>query len=141
VSELFLAAVGDRYRIERELGAGGMATVYLAMELKHERLVALKVLRTELSLVLGAERFLTEISITAHLEHPHILPLIDSGAVDRFLYYVLPYVHGESLRTLLDRRGQLGFADALAIARQVASALVTVRDYHADAWMTRILER
>ena len=123
MSELFLAAVEDRYRIERELGAGGMATVYLATELKHERQVALKVLRTELSLVLGAERFLTEIRITAHLDHPHILPLIDSGTVDGFLYYVLPYVHGESLRTLLAREGQLGFAEALAIARQVASAL------------------
>lgn len=122
-SELFLAAVQDRYRIERELGAGGMATVYLATELKHERQVALKVLRTELSMVLGAERFLTEIRITAHLDHPHILPLIDSGSVDGFLYYVLPYVRGESLRTILDREGRLGFPEAIAITRQVASAL------------------
>ena len=123
VSERLSAAVADRYRIERELGAGGMATVYLATELKHERQVALKVLRPELALVLGAERFLAEIKITARLDHPHILTLIDSGTVDGFLYYVLPYVRGESLRALLDRERQLGLADARAIARQVAVAL------------------
>jgi tRNA A-37 threonylcarbamoyl transferase component Bud32 len=123
VSEQLFAALADRYRIERELGAGGMATVYLATELKHERRVALKVLRPELALVLGAERFLTEIKITARLDHPHILALLDSGAVDGWLYYVLPYVHGESLRALLDRENQLGITDALAIARQIAGAL------------------
>ena len=92
------AALADRYVIERELGAGGMATVYLARDLKHEREVALKVLRPELAAVLGAERFLNEIKISARLDHPHILTLIDSGAADSFLYYVLPYVRGESLR-------------------------------------------
>ncbi|HEY7877818.1 MAG TPA: serine/threonine-protein kinase, partial [Gemmatimonadaceae bacterium] len=123
VRERLIAAVADRYRLERELGAGGMATVYLATDLKHERQVALKVLRPELALVLGAERFLAEIKITARLDHPHILTLIDSGTAEGFLYYVLPYVHGESLRALLDREGQLGLANAFAITRQVASAL------------------
>src|SRR5512147_2449989 len=88
----------DRYRIERELGQGGMATVYLAHDLKHEREVALKVLRPELGAVLGSERFLAEIKITARLDHPHILTLIDSGSAGGLLYYVLPYVRGEALR-------------------------------------------
>ena len=91
-------ALASHYRIERELGAGGMATVYLARDLKHDREVALKVLRPELAAVLGAERFLQEIRISAKLDHPHILTLIDSGAADGFLYYVLPFVRGESLR-------------------------------------------
>jgi eukaryotic-like serine/threonine-protein kinase len=116
-------ALGDRYQIERELGAGGMATVYLAKDLKHDRDVALKVLRPELAAVLGAERFLNEIKITARLDHPHILTLIDSGAADSFLYYVLPFVRGESLRDLLTREKQLGVEEALAITKQVASAL------------------
>src|SRR5258708_38615971 len=116
-------ALGDRYRIERELGAGGMATVYLAKDLKHEREVALKVLRPELGAVLGADRFLAEIKITARLDHPHILTLIDSGAAGGFLYYVLPLVRGESLRDLLNREKQLGVDQALAITRQIASAL------------------
>jgi hypothetical protein len=115
--------LADRYRIERELGQGGMATVYLARDLKHEREVALKVLRPELGAVLGADRFLAEIKITARLDHPHILTLIDSGAADGFLYYVLPYVRGESLRAFLDREKQLGVDHALMIARQVAGAL------------------
>jgi len=116
-------ALADRYQIERELGAGGMATVYLARDLKHDRQVALKVLRPELGAILGAERFLAEIKITARLDHPHILTLIDSGAVDGFLYYVLPFVRGESLRDLLNRNRQLGVDEALGITRQVASAL------------------
>jgi len=116
-------ALGDRYVIERELGAGGMATVYLAKDVKHDRDVALKVLRPELAAVLGAERFLNEIKITARLDHPHILTLIDSGAADSFLYYVLPFVRGESLRDRLNREKQMGLEEALAITKQVASAL------------------
>src|SRR5690606_21552840 len=116
-------ALADRYQLERELGQGGMATVYLARDLKHDREVALKVLRPELAAVLGAERFLAEIKITARLDHPHILTLIDSGAADGFLYYVLPYVRGESLRQRLIREKQLGLDEALAVTRQVASAL------------------
>jgi tRNA A-37 threonylcarbamoyl transferase component Bud32 len=116
-------ALADRYVIERELGAGGMATVYLARDKKHDREVALKVLRPELAAVLGAERFLNEIKISARLDHPHILTLIDSGAADGFLYYVLPYVRGESLRARLTREQQLSIEEALAITHQVASAL------------------
>jgi eukaryotic-like serine/threonine-protein kinase len=117
------SALADHYRLERELGSGGMATVWLAQDLKHERLVAVKVLRPELSAVLGAERFLQEIRVTAHLQHPHILPLFDSGSADGLLYYVMPYVEGESLRAWLDREKQLPIADAVALARGVASAL------------------
>ncbi len=91
-------ALADRYAIEREIGAGGMATVYLAEDLKHHRPVAVKVLRPELAAVLGGERFLREIEITARLTHPHILTLLDSGEVEGFLYYVMPFVEGESLR-------------------------------------------
>ncbi len=100
-------ALGDRYRIERELGAGGMATVYLAEDLKHHRKVAVKVLRPELAATLGPERFVREIEIAAKLTHPHILPLYDSGEADGFLYYVMPYIEGESLRERLDRDGKL----------------------------------
>ncbi|PYP34998.1 MAG: hypothetical protein DMD48_14880 [Gemmatimonadetes bacterium] len=117
------AALDERYRIERTLGAGGMATVYLARDVKHDRDVALKVLRPELAAVLGADRFLAEIRITAALDHPHILTLIDSGETDRFLWYVLPYVRGESLRDRLNREGQLPLEDALTIARHIAGAL------------------
>ena len=111
-------ALADRYRIERELGQGGMATVYLAEDLKHHRKVAVKVLRPELAAALGAERFLREIETTANLRHPHILPLFDSGQVmrstqRRFLFYVMPYVEGESLRDRLEREKQLPIADAL----------------------------
>jgi eukaryotic-like serine/threonine-protein kinase len=116
-------ALADRYRIDREIGAGGMATVYLAQDLRHDRRVALKLLRPELSAVIGAERFLTEIKLTANLQHSHILPLFDSGAADGFLFYVMPFVEGESLRTRLTREKQLPVADALRIATEVASAL------------------
>jgi len=116
-------ALSDRYAIERELGAGGMATVYLAEDLKLHRKVALKVLRPELAAALGPERFLREIEIAAKLHHPHILPLHDSGKADGFLYYVMPYVEGESLRDRLNREKQLPVEDALQIAREVADAL------------------
>jgi serine/threonine-protein kinase len=116
-------ALEDRYRIEREIGAGGMATVYLAQDIKHDRRVAIKVLRPELAAVIGAERFLTEIKTTANLQHSHILPLHDSGSVDGFLFYVMPYVEGESLRDRLNREHQLPVNDAVRIATEVASAL------------------
>src|SRR5687768_16878590 len=117
------AALSERYRIEREIGQGGMATVYLAEDLKHKRKVALKVLKPELAAVLGAERFVQEITTTAALQHPHILPLFDSGTADGFLYYVMPYVEGETLRAKLDRETQLGIDEAVKIAREVADAL------------------
>ncbi|HEX6941590.1 MAG TPA: protein kinase, partial [Gemmatimonadaceae bacterium] len=110
------AALADRYRIERELGAGGMATVYLAQDVKHDRKVALKVLKPELAAVLGAERFVVEIKTTASLQHPHILPLFDSGESDGFLFYVMPLVQGESLRDRLRRETQLPIAEAVRIA-------------------------
>jgi len=117
------AALADRYRIERELGQGGMATVYLAEDLKHDRKVALKVLKPELAAVIGAERFVAEIKTTASLSHPHILPLFDSGEADRFLYYVMPYIDGETLRSKLDRETQLGIDEAVGITTAVADAL------------------
>ena len=120
---LIAKALDDRYVIERQLGAGGMAVVYLARDRKLDREVALKVLRPELGAVLGSERFLAEIKISARLDHPHILTLIDSGEANGLLYYVLPYVRGESLRDKLDREHQLGIEEALTITRQVASAL------------------
>ena len=116
-------ALTDRYVIERELGSGGMAIVYLAEDLKHHRKVAVKVLRPELAAALGAERFLREIEIAARLQHPHILPLHDSGEAEGVLYYVMPYVEGESLRDRLNRETQLPLEDALQIAREVADAL------------------
>jgi len=122
MTRLFDALAG-RYRIEREIGSGGMATVYLARDLKHDRDVALKVLRPELAAVLGVKRFLNEIRISARLDHPHILTLIDSGAADGFLYYVMPFVRGESLRDRLNREKQLALDDALDINRQITSAL------------------
>ena len=116
-------SLSDRYRLVRELGQGGMATVYLAEDLKHGRKVAIKVLHPELSAVLGSERFLAEIKVTANLQHPHILGLIDSGEADGLLYYVMPYVAGESLRARLSRDKQLPVDEALRLAREVASAL------------------
>jgi len=117
------AALADRYRIDRELGAGGMATVYLAEDLKHNRKVAVKVLKPELAVAIGAERFLAEIKTTANLQHPHILALHDSGEVNGTVFYVMPYVEGESLRDRLDREKQLPIDDALRIANEVADAL------------------
>ena len=116
-------ALAGRYRIERELGEGGMATVYLCEDVKHDRKVALKLLKPELAAVLGAERFLQEIKTTAALQHPHILPLFDSGAADGFLFYVMPYIKGETLRDKLNRETQLGVEEAVRIAREVADAL------------------
>jgi len=116
-------ALADRYRIERELGQGGMATVYLAHDVRHDRKVALKVLRPELSAILGSERFLAEIKTTANLQHPHILSLFDSGEADGLVFYVMPYVEGESLRDRLKREHQLPVDDAVRIAREVADAL------------------
>jgi Tol biopolymer transport system component/tRNA A-37 threonylcarbamoyl transferase component Bud32 len=123
MAERIAATLVDRYRIERELGAGGMATVYLAEDVRHHRKVALKVLHPELSAVLGPERFLKEIELTASLQHPHILPLFDSGSADGQLFYVMPFVEGETLRTRLERERQLPIADVLRIAREVADAL------------------
>ena len=123
VSHHLSAALADRYRIERELGQGGMATVYLAEDLKHKRKVALKVLKPELAAVLGAERFVQEITTTASLQHPHILPLFDSGTADGFLFYVMPFIEGETLRDKLNRETQLGVDEAVRIAREVADAL------------------
>jgi len=117
------AALADRYRIERELGVGGMATVYLAQDLKHQRRVAIKVLKPELAAAIGADRFLREITTTASLRHPHIVPLYDSGAAGDTLFYVMPFVDGESLRGRLGREKQLPLDDALQIAREVADAL------------------
>jgi len=123
VSDTLRLALADRYTIERELGQGGMATVYLAEDLKHHRPVALKVLKPELSAVLGPERFLREIELSARLTHPHILPLHDSGTANGILYYVMPYVEGESLRDRLNREKQLPLDDALQVAREVADGL------------------
>jgi hypothetical protein len=117
------AALTGRYVLDRELGEGGMATVYLAEDVRHDRKVAVKVLRPELAAVLGAERFVQEIKTTAGLQHPHILPLFDSGEADSFLYYVMPYVEGETLRDRLDRETQLPIEDAVEITQAVASAL------------------
>jgi serine/threonine-protein kinase len=122
-AERLAAALADGYRLEREIGQGGMATVWLAHDLKHERTVALKVLRPELAAILGRERFLAEIRIAAKLDHPHILTLLDSGETDGFLWYSLPFVRGESLRQRLARERQLDVAEAVDIARQVAGAL------------------
>jgi len=117
------AALADRYRVEHELGAGGMATVYLAHDLKHARDVAIKVLHPDLAAALGGERFLTEIRTTARLQHPHILPLLDSGDADGLLYYVMPLITGETLRARLEREKQLPVEIAVGIAREVADAL------------------
>jgi serine/threonine-protein kinase len=116
-------ALASRYAIERQIGQGGMATVYLARDLRHDRKVALKVLRPELAAVIGADRFLHEIRVTASLQHPHILPLHDSGEIDTFLYYVMPYVEGESLRDRLRRERQLPIDEVVRLASEVAQAL------------------
>jgi tetratricopeptide (TPR) repeat protein len=121
--QILAQALGDRYRVERELEEGGTAVVYLARDLKHDRRVALKVLKSELAASLGSDLFLKEIQITAQLQHPHILPLHDSGAAGGLLYYVMPYVEGESLRDRLNREKQLPVKDALHIVREVADGL------------------
>ena len=117
------SALAGRYTIERELGRGGMATVYLAHDLKHDRRVALKVLHPELAAALGPERFQREIHLTARLDHPHILPVFDSGEAGGLLWYTMPYVEGESLRDRLRREGQLPVEEAVRLAREVADAL------------------
>src|SRR5215203_1672462 len=130
ITEHLSTALADRYGIVRRIGEGGMATVYLAQDLKHDRKVALKVLRPELAAVLGADRFVQEIKTTAQLQHPHILPLYDSGSTEaahgghtEFLYYVMPYIQGETLREKLNREVQLGIDEAVKIATEVADAL------------------
>ncbi|HEX6614733.1 MAG TPA: serine/threonine-protein kinase, partial [Gemmatimonadales bacterium] len=123
VPDRLRAALADRYRLDRELGQGGMATVYLAEDLKHHRRVAIKVLKAELAAVIGAARFLREIQTIANLQHPHILGLIDSGEVDGTAYYVMAFVEGESLRDRLTREKQLSIHDAVRLATEVAGAL------------------
>ena len=117
------SALASRYRVERELGRGGMATVYLAHDLRHERPVAIKVLKPEIAAALGADRFQQEIKVTAKLSHPHILQLLDSGEMGDLLFYVMPYIAGESLRQKLAREGPTDLAEGLAITRQIAGAL------------------
>jgi serine/threonine-protein kinase len=126
--ERLKAALADRYAIEKEIGSGGMATVYLADDLRHERKVALKVLKPELAAVVGAERFLAEIKTTANLQHPNILPLFDSGEADSFLFYVMPFVEGETLRERLGREKQLPVDEAVRIASEVADALESAHE-------------
>jgi len=123
VPEALSAAFGDRYTIDRVLGRGGMATVYVAEDLRHQRQVAIKVLRPDVAAAIGAERFLREIAIAARLTHPHVLPLIDSGQTAGSLYYVMPYVRGETLRQRLVREQRLPLKDALAIARALGAGL------------------
>ena len=122
------AAVAEHYTIEREIGSGGMATVYLARDIKHDRKVALKVLRPELAAALGPDRFVREIRIAARLTHPHILPLHDSGEANGFLYYVMPYIDGESLRAKIERQGELPVHDAVKILTEVVDALAHAHD-------------
>jgi eukaryotic-like serine/threonine-protein kinase len=135
-------SLAGRYRIEREIGRGGMAVVYLAEDLKHARRVAIKVLDPELARALGAERFLREIEIAARLSHPRIVPLLDSGSAGGLLYYVMPYVEGESLRDRLDREQQLPVGEAVEIARQAAAALAYAHEHgivHRDVKPENIL--
>src|SRR5256884_8933648 len=137
VREALSAALGDRYRIDRVLGRGGMATVYVAEDLRHSRQVAIKVLRPDVAAAIGAERFLREITIAARLTHPHVLPLIDSGQAAGSLYYVMPYVRGESLRQRLARERRLPPKDALRIARELGAGF----DHpHPDGVIHRPLE-
>ena len=136
------AALEGRYRIERELGEGGMATVYLAEDLRHKRNVALKVLKPELAAVVGAERFLAEIETTAGLQHPHILPLFDSGEADGFLFYVMPYIEGQTLQQRLEEERRLNVEEAVRIASDVAEALQAAHDagvIHRDVKPANIL--
>ena len=142
--ERLKAALADRYQIQRELGSGGMATVYLAQDLRHDRQVALKVLKPELAAVVGAERFLSEIRTAAHLQHPNILPLFDSGEVEGQLFYVMPFVEGESLRDRLNRERQLPIDEAVRIVTEVAEALQAAHEdgiIHRDIKPANILLR
>src|SRR5437764_13339113 len=123
LSERVRTSLAGHYAIERELGRGGMATVYLAEDVKHHRKVAVKVLRPELAATLGEDRFFREIEVAAQLQHPHILPLLDSGQAEGFLYYVMPYVEGESLRERLAQHGELPVHDAVRILSEVVDAL------------------
>ena len=144
MSESLGASIADRYRIDRELGRGGMATVYLAEDLRHHRKVAIKVLHPELSAILGPDRFLKEIELTANLQHAHILPLFDSGSADGLLYYVMPFVEGETLRARLERERQLPIGDAIRIASDAADALAYAHRYgvvHRDIKPENILLR
>src|SRR6185369_10904255 len=129
IAQLNTALLG-RYAIEREIGAGGMATVYLAQDLKHRRKVALRVLKPELGAVLGVERFLAEIEVTANLQHPNLLPLFDSGEVNGLLFYVMPYVDGESLRHRMAREKQLPVDEAVRISSAIAGALDYAHRHH-----------
>ena len=136
------AALAGRYVVERKIGEGGMATVWLADDVKHHRKVALKVMDPEVAAAMGAERFLREISIAAGFTHPHIVPLHDSGEADGLLYYVMPFVEGESLRQRLDREGPLPLDDALRIATEVAHALSYAHEHgvvHRDVKPANIL--
>src|SRR5262245_39444015 len=123
-----IAALAGRYEVDREIGRGGMATVYLARDLRHDRRVALKVLDPDLGAMLGIDRFLAEIRVTANLQHPHLLPLFDSGEADGLLYYVMPYVEGENLRRRMDRERQLPVEEVIRIATAVATALSYAHD-------------
>src|SRR5687767_15752175 len=136
------AALQGRYTIDREVGRGGMATVYLARDVRHNRHVALKLLNPELGAVLGVERFLAEIRVTANLQHPNLLPLFDSGAADGLLYYVMPFVEGESLRARLEREKQLPIDEAVRITVSIANALDYAHSHgviHRDLKLENIL--
>jgi len=131
LGEQLARPLAERYVIERKIGAGGMATVFLARDLKHDRQVALKILEPELAAVMGVERFLAEISVTAHLQHPNILPLFDSGETpSRAPFYVMPFVEGESLRQRLDREKQLPVDEAVRITTAIAGAVDYAHRHH-----------
>ena len=130
LADRLITALRDRYTIDHQIGRGGMATVFLARDLKHERRVALKVLRPELGAALGPDRFLREVRVTAQLQHPHILPLFDSGQAGDLVFFVMPYIEGESLRARLEREGQLSVDEAVRLAKQVADALDYAHRHH-----------